>query len=77
MTKDDVLSALGLATRPTVGTRWLGALGFLGAGMLVGAATALLLAPKSGRELRGKIGAHLAAVRRPPVDGTASPVLSA
>jgi YtxH-like protein len=56
MTKDDVLGALGLATRPTATSSLLGILGILGVGMLVGAGAALLLAPKSGRELRGSIG---------------------
>jgi gas vesicle protein len=59
MSKDDVLGAIGLAKRPTT-TRWLsGTLAILGAGIVVGAAAALLLAPKRGRELRSTISARL------------------
>lgn len=57
------------------------AVGYLAAGLLVGAGLALLLAPRSGRQLRAAIGARatdlkergLAAVQgRQPSDGTRS-----
>ncbi|MHB8872365.1 MAG: YtxH domain-containing protein [Myxococcaceae bacterium] len=51
--KDDVLEVLGLETRRTTGDWLLPAIGFFGAGLLVGAG--LMLAPKSGAELRGEL----------------------
>ncbi len=61
--KDDVLEKLGLQTRTSTGEWLLGALGFFGLGLLVGAATALLLAPKSGRELRNDLSAKARSLR--------------
>ena len=52
---DELLSKLGLARRPAAGDLLVGALVPFGVGMLVGAGIALLLAPKSGRELRAGI----------------------
>lgn len=50
--KDDILEALGIET----GSSWLPtALAGFGVGCIVGAAVAMLLAPKSGRELRSDI----------------------
>jgi hypothetical protein len=54
--KDDVLSALGLASKPSTSDRLLGALSIFGVGLLVGAGAALLLAPKSGEALRADLG---------------------
>ena len=54
--KDDVLSALGLASKPSTSDRLLGALSIFGVGLLVGAGAALLLAPKSGEALRTDLG---------------------
>jgi hypothetical protein len=56
LSKDDVLSALGLASKPSTSERLLGALSIFGVGMLVGAGAALLLAPKSGEALRADLG---------------------
>jgi uncharacterized membrane protein YebE (DUF533 family) len=53
--KKELLSKLGLETKPSIGNMLVSALGPFGAGMLVGAGVALLLAPKSGRELRENI----------------------
>jgi hypothetical protein len=52
MNKDDILEALGMDT----GENWFlhGLAGF-GIGCVVGAAVAMLLAPKSGAELRGDL----------------------
>src|SRR5215469_1234767 len=50
--KDDLLHLIGLETRRTAGDRILPAVGIFGVGMLVGAGLGLLLAPRSGRELR-------------------------
>jgi len=52
LSKDDILSALGLASKPTNSERLLSAVGIFGVGLLVGAGAALLFAPKSGQGLR-------------------------
>ena len=54
--KEDVLSALGLTSKPSSSERLLGALCIFGVGLLVGAGAALLLAPKSGDALRADLG---------------------
>ena len=56
ISKDDVLSALGLTSKPSTSDRLLGALSIFGVGLLVGAGAALLLAPKSGEALRADLG---------------------
>lgn len=54
-----LLDLLGLQTKPSATNRALTYAGFAAAGLVVGAAAALLLTPKSGRELRSdlRIGA--------------------
>lgn len=55
-TTEDVLNSLGLTridNRPS--QDWATAAVIFGAGLITGAAAALLVAPKSGRELRGDI----------------------
>jgi gas vesicle protein len=47
--KRDILNALGLETESSF---WTTALAGFGVGCLVGAAVAIMVAPKSGRELR-------------------------
>jgi hypothetical protein len=59
VSKDDLLAALGLTIKPSTSERLLGALGIFGAGLLVGAGAALLLAPKSGEALRADLGERL------------------
>jgi hypothetical protein len=49
---EDLLAAIGLATRQTVTARLLSFAGAFAAGALVGGVAALLFAPKSGRGLR-------------------------
>jgi YtxH-like protein len=56
VTKEDLLSGVGLAIKPTTTDRLLSAFGFFGIGVVVGAATALLFAPKSGQGLREDLG---------------------
>jgi hypothetical protein len=63
LSKEDVLSGVGLATNPSTTQRLLSALGIFGAGAVVGAAAALLFAPKSGRGLREDIGSRLSDLR--------------
>ncbi len=52
--KDDILELLGVQTSSTSSVLWT--VGLLAVGAVVGATTALLLAPKSGRELRESFG---------------------
>jgi len=56
LNKDDILEALGLDTRGG----WIGpAAAAFGVGLLVGAAAALMLAPKSGAELRDDLAGRM------------------
>jgi hypothetical protein len=59
ITTDDVLSALGLQARRSVGDYLLPALGIFGVGLLVGAGIGLLFAPKPGIDLRHQIGSRI------------------
>jgi hypothetical protein len=52
---DEVLRAIGLQTRRSSAADIMPSVALFGAGMLVGAVLALLLAPTSGEELRGEI----------------------
>jgi hypothetical protein len=52
---DDVLGTVGLARRRSGSSFFIG-LGLVAAGAVVGAGTALLLAPSSGRETRRRLG---------------------
>ncbi len=52
---DELLSKLGLARRPAAGELLMEALIPFGVGLLVGAGIGLLLAPKTGRELRASL----------------------
>jgi hypothetical protein len=59
LTKERLLGALGLATKPTMGSAILGALGLFALGTLVGASLGLLTAPRPGRELRQQLRQRL------------------
>jgi hypothetical protein len=61
--KEDILSVLGLASKPSAAERWLGSAGVFGLGLLVGAGVALLLAPKSGQDLREDLSQRLRDLR--------------
>ncbi len=50
--KKDILSALGLETESNF---WTAAMAGFGVGCLVGAAVAIMVAPKSGKELRSDL----------------------
>jgi gas vesicle protein len=63
LSKDDVLSALGLTSKPSTSERLLGTLPIFGVGLLVGAGAALLLAPKSGEALRADLGERVRNLR--------------
>jgi len=51
----DLFDMLGLQAKPSVQNRVLTYAGFVAAGLVIGGAAALLLAPKSGRETRADI----------------------
>jgi YtxH-like protein len=59
---EDLLAAIGLATRQTVTERLISFSGAFAAGALVGGIAALLLAPKSGRGLREDLGDRIRSV---------------
>jgi hypothetical protein len=59
MTKDDLLARVGLEARRSSASHLAFALELFGLGLLVGAGIALLLTPKSGRELRDDIKSRL------------------
>ena len=63
LTKADVLAAMGLASKPSATERILGSLSIFGIGLLVGAGAALLLAPKSGEEMREDLGQRIRKLR--------------
>lgn len=60
----DALARFGLQPRMTPTDYMLPALGVFGAGALIGAGLALLLTPKSGRDLRGDIRDAVGRVKR-------------
>ena len=62
---NDVLRFIGLQRRRSVGAYVATGVGFFTAGLLMGAGAALLLAPKTGRELRDDLRERL---RRAPQD---------
>jgi hypothetical protein len=70
LSKDDILSAMGLASKPTTPERLLGILSIFGVGLLVGAGTALLLAPKSGQDLREDLGQRIRKLRSDETDSS-------
>jgi len=63
LTKDDILAAIGLETRSSTAGRVFGSLSLFTVGALVGAVTALLLAPKTGQDLREDLGQRLRTLR--------------
>ena len=71
LSKDDILSALGLAAKPSATERVLGTVGVFGLGLLIGAGAALLLAPKSGQGLREDLGERFRRGRNGEGDATA------
>ncbi len=53
--RQEILAALGLEARRSISADAIQALGYVGVGVLIGGGLALLLAPKSGRELRDDV----------------------
>ena len=72
LNKADVLAAIGLASKPTTSERLLGTLSIFGVGLLVGAGAALLLAPKSGQDLREDMGDRFRKLRNGSADDDSS-----
>jgi hypothetical protein len=56
ISRDDVLSAIGLQTRRSAAGMVIPALGLFGVGLVVGAGLGLLFAPKTGAQTREVIG---------------------
>jgi hypothetical protein len=54
--KNDILGALGLQTKGNVIDTVIPALGVFGAGLLIGTALGMLVAPKTGKAMRKQIG---------------------
>jgi len=77
LTKEDLLARLGLTISPTTGQRLGSTLGILAVGLLVGAGVALLLAPKSGRELRSDLEEGLGDARRRADEAVAGAIQTA
>ena len=59
LSKNDILSALGLAIKPSTTERVAGSLGLIGLGAIIGAGVALLLAPSSGQDLRSDLSQRI------------------
>jgi hypothetical protein len=56
---DDVLERLGLESRRSPVEKFIPGLAVFGAGVLIGVGLGMLLAPKSGTELRGELQSGL------------------
>jgi len=63
MNKDDLLRALGLETRKSGASYILPAIGIFGAALIIGAGIGMMLAPKSGRELRGDLNERFSGIK--------------
>jgi YtxH-like protein len=68
LSKDDVLAALGLQSRTSALSSVFGSIGLIGLGMIIGAGAALMMAPKSGRELREDLSTRLNGTTRRVAD---------
>ena len=69
--KESILDLLGLASRPSAGSRILSVAGLFGAGVLAGAALGLLLAPRPGAEIRAEVARRLGVGNGQTPDGEA------
>ncbi|HEY0710940.1 MAG TPA: YtxH domain-containing protein [Polyangia bacterium] len=63
ISKEDALAAIGLAIKPSPGQWLAGTLSVFGFGVIVGAGVALLLAPRTGRELRDDLSERVRTLR--------------
>ena len=77
LSKEDALAAIGLAIKPSTGQWLAGTLSIWALGVVVGAAAALLLAPRSGQELREDLTERVKTVRDRATSRASSAVESA
>lgn len=81
LSRDDILDAIGLEVRRSTAERAVPTLAVFGAGLAVGVALGLLLAPKPGRELRDDVRRRLhrerAAAEPAPAGPTPGPTTAA
>jgi gas vesicle protein len=77
LSKEDALAAIGLAIKPSTGQWLAGTLSVWALGVVVGAAAALLLAPRSGQELREDLAERVKTVRDRATSRASSAVESA
>jgi hypothetical protein len=66
-TREDLVNALGLASRRSTTADFASVIGVFGAGLLIGAGLALLFAPKSGEDLRRDLGERLSSINEEDV----------
>ncbi len=66
-TREDLVNALGLASRRSTTADFASVIGIFGAGLLIGAGLALLFAPKSGEDLRHDLGERLSSINQEDV----------
>lgn len=59
LSKEDLLAIMGLQTRASTFSAVVGSVGLVGLGIIIGAGAALMLTPKTGRELREELGAKV------------------
>lgn len=59
LNKDDILAALGLESKRTTTNVVASSLGVFSIGLAVGAAAALLFAPKTGKQMRDDVGTRM------------------
>ena len=62
LSKEDISGALGLESKRSKAGAMTTSLGLFAAGLVVGAVTALMFAPKTGNELREEVGNKLRSV---------------
>ena len=66
-TREDLVNALGLASRRSTTADFASVIGVFGAGLLIGAGLALLFAPKSGEDLRHDLGERFSSINQEDV----------
>lgn len=71
LSKDDILGALGLESKRTTSATVVESLAVFSVGVLVGASVALMMAPKSGRELREDLTSRIRRVGHETEDAPA------
>lgn len=69
-TRDDLVNAIGLASRRSTTSDFASVIGVFGAGLLIGAGLALLFAPKSGEEMRRDLSDRMSSLREDETSST-------